>query len=1130
MSSFTKEQLLAINTINNNVVVSAGAGSGKTRVLVKRFVNILEETTVNSQKPLVNADEILAITFTRKAASEMKQRVRKELEEKISFFKNNSQGFIDAEEDNYTKHSRLFWLEQLRLLERAQISTIHSLCSRILRENPVEAQLDPNFTLAEDFEGEEFLEDCLQEYIRQSIKNDNLSLKNLLCTYGFTAFTRQLSSLIPDLKSIAAIKDITLPYSKKKLQIPKLQEDLCLQLTYLITERCNLTKTGSKGRERLDNIAGDYDKIIADIRNTIPRLNTLNTAIKGLTASGKLKDPLNELKKVKAELENSCVDVTAIELVKNWQFVIRDLDEFIQKKKQENDILTYDDLEILAVRLLENNEQIRKKYHQKFKYLMIDEFQDTNELQRELIYLLCGDDKNKLTGKKLFIVGDPKQSIYRFRGADVNIFANVRKEIENLGGEVLSLNQNFRSEKNILDLCNKVFEPLLGVNKEQNVYFEALQPFFERDDLKPELHLVNYDKNTGDNKYIFEGKAIAQKLWQINQGINNEGIICEEKKVPYGQMAILVRAMTHVEELAQSLKELKIPFKIIDGRGFYECQEIIDLLHVFIVLHNKYRDLELAGLLRSPYFGLSDLTITKLFLQKKSCLWDAVQFADFNNFDEEKHLLQRAARILNDLRKSASLLALPELLEKVWSDLGVVAVLSLQDYGENKLANAVKLRDLALKYSIVNSAYGTLGNWLDYVSRLRRSKARETAANVTDDNSVQIMTIHKSKGLQFHTVVLPLLADNSGADISECKFIPEIGLGIKTIDEDGNLINTGVLQDIKNLNNKLELSEKARLFYVAMTRAESRLLLTGIIDNQEIDSEKDLQKLSWLDLLQIISSDKEELMITHYADTNIPFNNYNNIKNLPLNYDERMLEHLPEYSKNARNNFSASALQTYLHCQRQYYYHYVMNLPELEVVIDNDANKISAKTIGLIVHRALEIYKGNIQEAFIKAANEYAPGQSTDFAKKLFANYVESDLYKNLPTVHRKEISFSLPYSKKVYFTGIIDFLGYTANDEIIIVDYKTGLSNDELNLNYAYQLAIYKYAVEQMLGKKVNSVQLHFLRDLKVWTIPTQEIDQYLQDVINLCQIIMDKEKESDFICNINKCTYCPYKYLCKQ
>ena len=240
-----KIQLKIIQDIQRNVTVSAGAGSGKTRVLVERFVYILQQA--KEKQLALAADNILAITFTRKAAAEMKARVRKRMDE-----------ILTQEPQDY------FWQEQMKILERAQITTIHGLCSRILRENPVEAQLDPAFAVADDFTASDYIAQCVQSFIRSSLEQPELRL--LLGVYGVNSFVNQLNALLPNLADIAAEEDLTAPYRESAASAASLSDKLLLVVQELVDRREQLTKPKSKGREHLDNLLEHLAEVKAGLQ------------------------------------------------------------------------------------------------------------------------------------------------------------------------------------------------------------------------------------------------------------------------------------------------------------------------------------------------------------------------------------------------------------------------------------------------------------------------------------------------------------------------------------------------------------------------------------------------------------------------------------------------------------------------------------------------------------------------------------------------------------------------------------------------------------------------------------------------------------------------------------------------
>lgn len=1169
------EQMAAILAIDCNVSVSAGAGSGKTKVLVERFLHILEQDLPDYRatgKLQLDAGNILAITFTRKAAGEMKERVRKSIEQRLS----------------KGKEVNGFWHKQLESLNRAQISTIHGLCSRILRENPVEACLDPAFVVAEEFDSVEFLENCLDRYLRLKLQQQNAAISKLVVVYGISGFIRLLGDIVPSIDDITAEIDLQKPYRDSISAEPEFKDRICQIIRDMILNRKDLASKTSKTGKALELMAEMLEEICQAIKQSPADFTKLDEARSGMQARGGLKDYFDEINTLRTSLENIAVDKAALELLPCWQEFLTSFSSFVREQKQELDMLNYDDLENYTVELLRSRAEVRRKYQERYHYIMVDEFQDTNDRQRQLIYLLCGDDAEKLEGQKLFVVGDPKQSIYRFRGADVSVFARVRREIEASGGKNLLLNTNYRTVDKILLAVNSAFRLLMGVDKDKDVYYEKLANYKTGVEV-PQMLLVEYDKECGKSKFQVEAEAVAMAIEAYHEGRDYEGKQLLAPKVPYGKMAILLRAMTHSEDLAVALQARGIPYEIVDGKGFYECQEVLDMLNLLTALANRFNSLELAGVLRSPYFGLNDETLTKLFLQKAACLWDALQGANADDFPAEQWVLvTRAAKILHALREQASLFAMPELWQGVWEQLAVDAVLSLQEHGANKLANVKKLRQLALEYSLQRNA--TLADWLDYVKRLRAAEARETTANLDAADAVQIMTIHKSKGLEFGTVFLPYLNSNTQADTSEIKYLSCVGLGIKAPNPEGILQNTNILQKVKEEDKKLDLEERKRQLYVAMTRAEDRLIITGIAEGKR---EKTLDELSWLkQLLQIYENDSvveiKTIAVKEKTGSELDQLSIQELDNEQLAF----ISPLSSYDANSPRSFSPSSLQAYLLCPRQYFYKYVMGLPPVEGEPDVDASaekpvissltassnynaqatlisSLSAKDLGSVIHRALELYKGDLDAALAQAIKENAPLYEGDEARKMLAGYLASDLYKRIPKKQLREQAFTLYAENDIVLSGIIDCLAFNTDGSLLIVDYKTGRPpiDGEPDVGYAYQLAIYEKVVRERWARGQQpklAAELHFLRNNTSWSLQKGNEKQgcdYYAAALKLCEEIAKKSTEAEFPCTEQKairaeqnntnyqndvtesvtiaksiaagvalCPNCPYNYVCNH
>lgn len=1120
----TPEQALAINTIKSNVSLLAGAGSGKTYVLMKRFVQILRADLS------VNPTNIVAITFTRKAADEIKGRVRQAVGECV--------------EQAQTDLERLRWQEHLQKVESAPISTIHSLCSRILRDNPVETQLDPEFTILEDFEAQDFFKETLQQYLRKNIK-ENAALRRLVQTYGVNSFVNQVTALGDKLSELVREDNLAEPYLKAKEELPALQQKLVAAVREVIEAREALgAKT--KGRQTLTEAAGLLDEMQKQLLAPEPDCSLLD-ASGVVKVSGKaLAAELTNLKNLRQELNHVILNAKGCDLVQDWLAVLQEFYACLSARKQENNVLFNDDLDLLAIEHLQKNEALRQKYQERYKYIMVDEFQDTNERQRQLIYLLCG---NKLDGKNnLFIVGDVKQSIYRFRHADVSVFNKVKEDIAQNAGQNLGMKTNFRSTQSIVESCNTAFCQLMDLPKEE-ICLEhhegantggakvcLLQvPYKSKDD----------DLGAKEDKWQKEAEAIAAYLQQELPKV-------EPQLRPGASKAILLRAMTHCEILRQTLQGYGINCVVVKGKGFYEQQEVLDILNLLAALHNRYASLELAGALRSNYFGLDDATLTQLFWQTENDkpLWDVLQAVGSGELQlklppEQQALAMQAAERLRSLRQAAVLMALPELFAQLWDELKPEFVLSQQENGPSKLANVKKLRRLAQQYCQTKQA--SLAEWLQNVKDLRASSSKEPAATVQADDALQIMTIHNSKGLEFDLVILPQLDKSVHGDTASIKYLPgkegEQGLlGIKVPDKEMQMQKSGVYELAKARDSELEEEESRRLLYVAMTRAQKQLLMVGTVAEEklpeaviglpsangwwqqlqavyEVDWDKQESSCPWIRLL---CADALSPAVAQQGEQQ------------QLALEPLALAPLPAYAACGRTCFTASALQTYLHCQRQYYYQQVLAVPELEqTVAGEQAHELPASVTGSIVHKALELYNGyNAEAVFAIALDEFAPGAAATQAKSMFDAYISSDLYKALPKKQKRELEFVQPLQQELAAEGVIDLLAFDEADNMIIVDYKTGTppEPDEVKLGYAYQLALYKDAAEKLYpGKRVVCAELHFLQNMSVWQLPLDK--SYLQEAVELCEEISGKGEEDDFACICNEsCAYCHYAYLCPQ
>lgn len=1110
MFNFTENQAAAINTLNCNVSVSAGAGSGKTRVLVERFINILAQGIKNPQQA-VQPKEILAITFTRKAAAEMKERIRKRL--------------YELEQEDAA--NKVFWHNQRQNFDQARISTIHGFCNGILKENPVETELDPAFNVAEENDMQEFLENNVNAFIKKSLAEQNEDVIKLIRAYGINSVQNQLLSIYGKIEEVLALGDLAAPYNESTGSVPDLQTQLVDVIDELIGGLGGTIKATTQHGKKLQDLAENRTLVVNAVKSfeETESRNVLNIYIGSLRKGSKDKEVVAEAQELLNALYQTITDERAAELAVSWQVVLRACRDFVQSRQEEQNLIGFDDLESLALKLLLSSPEIRHKYQQNFKYIMVDEFQDTNERQREIIYLLCSDDKHRLGGSKLFVVGDPKQSIYRFRGADVNVFARVRRDIKEQNGKNIVLDDNFRTVDKILNFCNEVFPDLLGLDETKDVFFEALKANHESD-LLPEMLIINHDAETSVlSAREAEAAFIARKIKALH----------DEEGMPYKDIVILLRAMTNVDYYQNALNLYGVPCTVVDGKGFYERQEIIDFINLLTVCADSRRDLELAGVLRSPYFAVSDVTITALFFAVQesggeyTSLWQLLTARTWPEYlsADTKEQLNWCAAVLSDIYHAACALPLTDLFNYIEKSLNVNAVLAAQPGGEEQLANVKKLFSLAADFCLHRQ--GGLREYLDNIAKLRALNAREAAALADNaQEAVTIMTIHKSKGLEFPTVILPALETKAQTDSGQIRFNKDIGLGIKA-DIDGELKESSVFSKIKEANSELEKAEKERQFYVAVTRAQNRLIMSGVVKASKTGESK-----NWFKKLRdiVLEYDGLNIIALDAADLTLPGQNTaeTGSEEVPSSVLQN-IKPLPDYGKAWQQSFSASALQQYEICPRSYYYHYILQMPAVEPQLSGEKG-LDARTLGTLIHTALEKYSGDVKKALIQAAyNNDLQGYDLSEAETLLTNYLQSSLYPGLKAKQLHENGFSLPvladYGVSAQCYGFIDNIIFNDDNTLTIIDYKTGQVPEKMPKGYQYQLALYKLAAAQMFKLPVKRAELHFLRGCISFTLDDgfnpEEIAAELRSVFA-------KNKEADFACRADYCHSCVYNYFCKK
>jgi ATP-dependent helicase/nuclease subunit A len=843
--TFTDAQVAALRT-NLNIAVTAGAGTGKTHILVERYLKILLEQDVDIRS-------VLAITFTDKAAAEMLTRVAKRVGDML-------------DDPEYQRHRTR--LENIRdRLSSAVISTIHSFGSRILREYPVEAGLDPDFmTLLGDPSSQmrdEALEEVLEELDGETA--DWLPLFRFFGEQNLRAMLEKALASRYELETVRAVlegRTVDELYQALQKQVfEQLDAKLDIGLNARVvgvavkilsedTPAVRQNKKASKITEILNVLERERD------RDSAEHWRTLADLAKELTKSG-THDPHTEIRylggkgswsQIQCELIlDIAVDLSDflrvwnelglsipgerdrqhLELLPKFYLLYDRFRARYSEKKAAVAGIDFDDMQILALKLLKNNESARTALAAQYKYIMVDEFQDTNSMQWELISLL-----GELAGNKFFVVGDPKQSIYGFRNADVRVFESVKKQFAESGsGEAdyegnVVFPESFRFKEGISDFVNFAFSRILRRGSEEKDKWEV-----GYDLVKP----VRKDRDGGEVElalFVKKEQIHTQEEFLAN---HIEMMIAEKGKKP-GDIAILLRSRTELAEIEEQLRRKNIPFKTIGGVGFYQRQEIYDVYHLMLFLLDPHDNIAALGLLRSPMVLLSDETIYLLSADEgDGSFWDKCQTADSNAHlpEAEKQKVLQFVVMARKWLARRERIEYSTLLAEIFDETNYRALLAAELNGEQHLANLDKI--LASAEEFESRRLVAVNEFVESLKRLINEEVQEGDApvDVTDATTVKIMTIHKSKGLEFPVVILPYLNSTTQTSAREGALFSErwgiVGRNYKLPDEK----NYSALYHLQKAEDRRkELAELKRLFYVGCTRARDHLVLSGYVDEK----------------------------------------------------------------------------------------------------------------------------------------------------------------------------------------------------------------------------------------------------------------------------------------------------------
>ena len=1035
--TWTDEQWQAIYEDNKNIIVSAGAGSGKTAVLTERVIRKLRDG--------VHINELLILTFTKAAAAEMADRIRKKIK-KIPEL--NS---------------------ELNLLDSAYITTFDSFALSVVKKYHYLINLSNDIGIIDSnviaIKKNKIMEELFLEFYE---KKDNrfLNMINNFCVKDDTEIRDYILNISNKLDLMSNKREYLQNYLNKNFDINKINSDID-EYVNLIKNKINLIENNIKEISYIDNEfaskieaslemlfqANTYSDIVSRINVKLPmvprgsceELKVLKTVISDI-----IKE-IKELVKYKDEDEIREIILSTYDTVSIIIDIILEFSDRVMKYKMSNNSYEFNDIAIMAIDILKDNAMVREELFNSFNEIMIDEYQDTNDLQEEFISMIS--DHN------VYMVGDIKQSIYRFRNANPNIFkekydnystSNIDKKID--------LNKNFRSRGEVLDNINIIFNLIMNLDIGGADYIKDHQMIFgNKAYLKEKLEHSNdmevysylYDKDLGYNKEEIEAFIIAHDIKEKYR--SNYKVFDKDSEVlrnaTYSDFSIIIDRATSFDLYKKIFSYCGIPVTLLKDEkmnGSNDLNVIRNLIKLILMVKNNIVNVEFkylfVSILRSFLYDLDDNEIVDYFLN--------------NNYKDSD--LYKKCLIIG---KKIDYITISELMDIIEQEFDYYNKLITIGNINNSIVRLEKIKEMAINLEKIGY---NIEDFSEYLIELTSNNYNVDYKSFDNDTeSVKIMTIHKSKGLEYPVCYFSGLYKNFNISDLKEKFLidKEYGLIVPYFKEGiGQTIYKDLLKD-KYL--KEEISEKIRLFYVAVTRAREKIIFikpeTSTINNTTretvLSNDKKTSYRSFVDMLDSI-----EFRINDY---------YKKVDLSKVN-----LSH--EYNMIKKENYrqSIDQVDNFLDINEIN----INNNLVLEKSFSKKDNKLITKdeydniNLGTTLHEIFELV--NLKEPDYNSIDN-------DFYRKIIRNFLSNDITNNIKDARiYKEYEFI--YTKKnIKYHGIIDLM-LEYDDHIDIIDYKLKNTSDS---NYKIQLDGYKEYIEMKINKPVN-VYLYSLLDSNFYKI----------------------------------------------
>lgn len=1114
------EQRAAILT-PGNVIVRAGAGSGKTEVLARRFVALVTGD-IEGREPLM-PEQIAAMTFTEKATCDMRARIAAVIDERLA------QGLRED--------LRTHLVRAKRTLGLARISTIHAFCARILRENPIEAGLDPDFEVIDEYESQTFLTRVCEQGLVDAVRANDPGAIRLASARGLRTLGFREGAVDIAVRVIREARRLGRPpgwigeatcrsaarIESDRGEVACLAHQLCDYVEQLPAPRELKGNTADQVawlRDEWPRLRGPLLAFDADSGPAIIEvLRELDELIPGARAAA-VKDTVKAIR----QLLHSSVSAFGLDghLIRAWgaqrsirptlevAALIDRISAALDDARRRDRIATFDDLLELTRGLLDDGSSgVAERYRGQLRALLVDEYQDTDPLQDAIVSRLT-EWRGADPAPELFIVGDEKQSIYRFRGANVAVFNRPREPAP----RALPLHENRRSTPNILNFVNALAAHVMRPG------IAPARPYrIEWDDdhrlravrgatLDPPVELITAVGGIGAaaEKRELEARAIARRILELAgsaQVIDPD--TGEPRAAGFGDIAILLRAFTDAAIYERALVAAGIDCYTVKGRGFYGCPEVIDLIELLAALNDPRDSLALAAALRSPFFALSDNSLLEmgLYLRERAPANDgprsisdlfAGPAADFGWLAEGRAEAEHAWYVLHDLRAICGRAPAAAVIERALELTGFEAVMAGMPDGRQRVANLRKLVELARGFE--SRHFFTFHDFTVYLRRLAEEEPYEAQEQILGENEnvVRLMTVHQAKGLEFPIVIVADLGRNPPPDNRTTVLDPEHGLLVSdTVGSGDDEIPNAMAVAYRDRRRDEEQAEAARILYVAVTRARDYLILSEgataggwAAQVREFAGKSEVESFAVSNAIELPLDRSGVRIVLRHPDT-APFAS----PAANAGPDSARAEEIADLARRrlafapaaaADLVMSPTALAGFDRCPRQFRWR-ALGIEEHQTAGASapatDGDALAMGTVAHAILERIEFASGGAAARQIETLAESlgaAAGldseQRAAIARDLSA-YLAA-LGANA-TVLAREVPFFMRIGGQLFVRGQIDALAGDG-DRLVVRDYKYARAADEAHL-YQVQMECYGLAAMEAYAGRPVDAEIIFLR-----------------------------------------------------